>query len=174
MYLNIPRNCHSEINTEYCCAKTKSVERDVILKLTCFTHSLTQKLMQCEIPPILPTGVETDWSPPCCTTAMTPRSLIFNSIKRMFPSSSDIDNNGYLDKHDFECLAVKNTLIEGRGEFSAEAFGKNQVIMKNLWNEIAELADFNKVKTIASPTEDRGKWEEGIVETIEAIILLRG
>lgn len=65
----------------------------------------------------------------------------------MSPSSSspDIDNNGYLDKNDFECLALRNTLIEGRGEFSAEAYGKNQTIMKNLWNEIAELADFNKV-----------------------------
>merc|ERR1712213_204447 len=40
----------------------------------------------------------------------------------------DIDGNGALDKNDFECLAVRNTVIEGKG----------------LWNEIAELADFNK------------------------------
>lgn len=58
----------------------------------------------------------------------------------------DIDNNGFLDKNDFVCLAVRNTLIEGRGEFPAEAYANNQKIMNNLWNEIAELADFNKVK----------------------------
>ncbi|MGZ1137459.1 EF-hand domain-containing protein [Lactobacillus delbrueckii subsp. bulgaricus] len=56
----------------------------------------------------------------------------------------DIDNNGFLDKNDFECLALRNTLIEGRGEWSAEKYSANQKIMSNLWNEIAELADFNK------------------------------
>lgn len=59
--------------------------------------------------------------------------------------SADIDNNGYLDKNDFECLALRNTLIEGRGEFKEDAYASNQKIMTNLWNEIAELADFNKV-----------------------------
>ena len=58
---------------------------------------------------------------------------------------SDIDNNGYLDKNDFECLALRNTLIEGRGEFSSDIYASNQKIMSDLWNEIAELADFNKV-----------------------------
>merc|ERR1712121_328326 len=56
----------------------------------------------------------------------------------------DIDNNGYLDKNDFECLALRNTLIEGRGNFDQAGYENNQKIMANLWNEIAELADFNK------------------------------
>ncbi|MCI2449242.1 EF-hand domain-containing protein, partial [Listeria monocytogenes] len=56
----------------------------------------------------------------------------------------DIDNNGFLDKNDFECLALRNTLIEGRGEFNDAAYANNQKVMSNLWNEIAELADFNK------------------------------
>lgn len=59
--------------------------------------------------------------------------------------SADIDNNGYLDKNDFDCLALRNTLIEGRGEFKEDCYANNQKIMANLWNEIAELADFNKV-----------------------------
>ncbi|MCL4142172.1 UNVERIFIED_CONTAM: hypothetical protein GTU68_013859, partial [Idotea baltica] len=56
----------------------------------------------------------------------------------------DIDNNGYLDKNDFECLALRNTVIECRGNFETSVFENNQKIMRNLWNEIAELADFNK------------------------------
>merc|ERR1712025_1561107 len=46
----------------------------------------------------------------------------------------DIDGNGALDKNDFECLAVRNTVIEGKGE----------------WNEFAELADFNKDNEVSA------------------------
>nr|ACR43475.1 sarcoplasmic calcium-binding protein [Crangon crangon] len=67
-----------------------------------------------------------------------------NRVKYVVRYMYDIDNNGFLDKNDFECLAVKNTLIECRGEWSAEKYAANQKIMSNLWNEIAELADFNK------------------------------
>nr|AJG01361.1 sarcoplasmic calcium-binding protein variant c [Eriocheir sinensis] len=67
-----------------------------------------------------------------------------NRVKYVVRYMYDIDNNGYLDKNDFECLALRNTLIEGRGEFKDEAYATNQKIMNNLWNEIAELADFNK------------------------------
>lgn len=67
-----------------------------------------------------------------------------NRVKYVVRYMYDIDNNGFLDKNDFECLAVRNTLIEGRGEWSAEKYAANQKIMANLWNEIAELADFNK------------------------------
>merc|ERR1712117_585571 len=56
----------------------------------------------------------------------------------------DIDGNGSLDKNDFECLAVRNTVIEGKGDWNEATFKKNQEVMANLWNEIAELADFNK------------------------------
>lgn len=67
-----------------------------------------------------------------------------NRVKYVVRYMYDIDNNGYLDKNDFECLALRNTLIEGRGEFSAETYANNQKVMSNLWTEIADLADFNK------------------------------
>lgn len=68
-----------------------------------------------------------------------------NRVKFVVRFMYDIDNNGFLDKNDFECLAVRNTIIENKGEWNDESYKKNQQIMCNLWNEIAELADFNKV-----------------------------
>jgi len=67
-----------------------------------------------------------------------------NRVKYIVRYMYDIDNNGFLDKNDFECLAVKVTLIEARGEFPAEKFAENKKVMASLWNEIAELADFDK------------------------------
>ena len=60
-----------------------------------------------------------------------------NRVKFVVRYMYDIDNNGFLDKNDFECLAVRNTVIEGKGEWDEARFKKNQEIMKNLWNEIA-------------------------------------
>lgn len=56
----------------------------------------------------------------------------------------DIDNNGYLDKHDFECLALRQTIVEGKGAYCKDKHERNKEIMLGLWNEIADLADFNK------------------------------
>ena len=70
-----------------------------------------------------------------------------NRVKFIVRYMYDIDNNGFLDKNDFECLAVRNTVIETKGKWCEDVFKKNQEIMANLWNEIAELADFNKVST---------------------------
>jgi len=67
-----------------------------------------------------------------------------NRVKFVVRYMYDIDNNGYLDKNDFECLALRNTLIECRGMWEETNYKKNQEIMSNLWNEIASLADFNK------------------------------
>jgi len=67
-----------------------------------------------------------------------------NRVKFVVRYMYDIDGNGSLDKNDFECLAVRNTVIEGKGEWNDATFKKNQEVMANLWNEIAELADFNK------------------------------
>merc|ERR1712091_373917 len=67
-----------------------------------------------------------------------------NRVKFVVRFMYDIDNNGFLDKNDFECLAVRNTVIEGKGNWDEGTFKKNQEVMANLWNEIAELADFNK------------------------------
>ena len=71
-----------------------------------------------------------------------------NRVKFVVRYMYDIDNNGFLDKNDFECLAVRNTVIEGKGDWNEATFKKNQEVMANLWNEIAELADFNKVKSL--------------------------
>ncbi|KAL3273832.1 hypothetical protein HHI36_015259 [Cryptolaemus montrouzieri] len=56
----------------------------------------------------------------------------------------DVDNNGYLDERDFSCLALRATIVEGKGEFSQSKLQEYQHIMMSLWEEIAELADFNK------------------------------
>lgn len=58
----------------------------------------------------------------------------------------DVDSNGYLDERDFACLALRATIIEGKGEFSFSRLQEYQHIMLSLWEEIAELADFNKVR----------------------------
>lgn len=67
-----------------------------------------------------------------------------NRVKFVVRYMYDIDNNGFLDKNDFECLAVRNTVIETKGQWCDKTYAKNKEIMNNLWNEIAELADFNK------------------------------
>lgn len=43
-------------------------------------------------------------------------------------------------------MALKMTLIEGKGEFNYNRYQENLHIMLSLWEEIAELADFNKVE----------------------------
>merc|ERR1712002_731995 len=65
-----------------------------------------------------------------------------NRVKYIVRYMYDIDNNGFLDINDFDCLAVRVTLIEARGDFPADAFASNQKIMKDLWTEIAEYDDF--------------------------------
>jgi len=67
-----------------------------------------------------------------------------NRVKYVVRYLYDIDNNGVLDKNDFKCLAVRNTILEGKGEFPQDRFATNAQIMESLWNEIAELADFDK------------------------------
>ncbi|XP_026495628.2 sarcoplasmic calcium-binding protein 1 isoform X1 [Vanessa tameamea] len=57
----------------------------------------------------------------------------------------DIDNNGYLDAHDFQCLALRTCVLEGKGDCSSSRLQKYQHIMLSLWEEIAQLADFDKV-----------------------------
>merc|ERR1712180_92809 len=67
-----------------------------------------------------------------------------NRIKYVVRYLYDIDNNGVLDKNDFKCLAVRNTIVETKGDFPAERFAANAKVMDDLWNEIAQLADFDK------------------------------
>ncbi|XP_041981885.1 sarcoplasmic calcium-binding protein 1 [Aricia agestis] len=56
----------------------------------------------------------------------------------------DIDNNGQLDSHDFKCLALRSCVLEGKGDCSPARLQKFQHIMTSLWEELSELADFNK------------------------------
>ncbi|XP_032685101.1 sarcoplasmic calcium-binding protein 1 [Odontomachus brunneus] len=65
---------------------------------------------------------------------------VFFIVKYLY----DIDNNGELDKHDFECMALRMTVIEGKGEFNSNRYQENLHIMLSLWEEIADLADFDK------------------------------
>jgi len=67
-----------------------------------------------------------------------------NRVKYVVRYLYDIDNNGVLDKNDFKCLAVRNTILEAKGEFPADRFAANAKVMEDLWNEIATLADFDK------------------------------
>merc|ERR1711970_713363 len=67
-----------------------------------------------------------------------------NRVRYVVRYLYDIDNNGVLDKNDFKCLAVRNTILESKGEFPADRFAANAKVMDDLWNEIALLADFDK------------------------------
>lgn len=67
-----------------------------------------------------------------------------NRVRFVVKYMYDTDNNGYLDVYDFESLALKYTVYEGKGRYNAELHEKNKKIMIDLWSEMADLADFNK------------------------------
>ena len=56
----------------------------------------------------------------------------------------DYDGNGVLDQNDFECLAVRNTILEGKGDWNQDKYEKNKKVMIDLWQQICEIADFDK------------------------------
>ena len=41
-----------------------------------------------------------------------------NRVKFLVRYMWDLDSNGHLNQHDFDCLAVKFTLLEGRGQWN--------------------------------------------------------
>jgi len=101
-----------------------------------------------------------------------------NRVKFVVRYMYDIDNNGFLDKNDFECLAVRNTVIEGKGNWDEATFKKNQEVMANLWNEIAELADFNKDGEVSAEEFMKaiqkncvGKQYEAFPEAFKAFVI---
>merc|ERR1712126_55657 len=67
-----------------------------------------------------------------------------NRVKFIVRYMYDYDGNGVLDRNDFECLAVRNTIMEGKGTWDADKYTKNKDVMINLWNEISDIADFDK------------------------------
>merc|ERR1739844_267263 len=94
-----------------------------------------------------------------CTLDRSYRTMAYswdNRVKFIVRYMYDIDGNGALDKSDFECLAVRNTVIEGKGNWDEAVFKKNQEVMANLWNEIAELADFNKDGEVSTEEFTKG------------------
>ena len=71
----------------------------------------------------------------------------WGNIREKNDGSELIENYLYfysLDKNDFECLAVRNTVIEGKGAWDEAKYKENSEIMAKLWNEIADLADFEE------------------------------
>ncbi|XP_055549630.1 sarcoplasmic calcium-binding protein 1 [Wyeomyia smithii] len=56
----------------------------------------------------------------------------------------DLDNNGFLDNNDFQCMALRATVIEGKGDINQARLTEYRTIMKALWDEISALADFDK------------------------------
>ena len=45
-----------------------------------------------------------------------------NRIKFLVRYMYDLDNNGFLNKNDFDCLAVKFTVMEGRGAWNEKRY----------------------------------------------------
>ncbi|XP_053694010.1 sarcoplasmic calcium-binding protein 1 [Sabethes cyaneus] len=56
----------------------------------------------------------------------------------------DLDNNGFLDNNDFQCMALRATVVEGKGDINQARLTEYRTIMKALWDEISALADFDK------------------------------
>merc|ERR1712123_102688 len=66
-----------------------------------------------------------------------------NRVKFIVRYMYDYDGNGVLDQNDFECLAVRNTVMEGKGDWDPSKYEKNKAVMINLWQQIADIADFD-------------------------------
>lgn len=58
----------------------------------------------------------------------------------------DIDNNGFLDEGDFLCMALRACVVEGKGDCSPSRLEEYRKLMKGLWDEMAALADDDKVR----------------------------
>lgn len=72
-------------------------------------------------------------------------SYVVNNCKLFLITIPDIDNNGFLDNADFECMALRACIIEGKGDCNPAKLAEYQHIMRSLWDEISDLADFDKV-----------------------------
>lgn len=83
---------------------------------------------------------------------------------------TDIDNNGFLDQKDFECMgkkdnfikemrmkkkhdkkyftALRATIVEGKGDCSQQRLDEYQKMMRTLWEDLSAIADFDKVSIL--------------------------
>merc|ERR1711971_438232 len=55
-----------------------------------------------------------------------------NRVKFVVRYMYDIDGNGTLDKSDFECLAVRNTVIEGKGDWNKDGEVSSEEFLKGI------------------------------------------
>merc|ERR1712110_1169671 len=51
-----------------------------------------------------------------------------NRVKFIVRYMYDYDGNGVLDQNDFECLAVRNTILEGKGDWNQDKYEKNKKV----------------------------------------------
>jgi len=56
----------------------------------------------------------------------------------------DIDNNGFLDQKDFDCMALRAAIVEGKGDCNGDRHKQLIDMMRALWKEISDLADDDK------------------------------
>ncbi|XP_026475675.1 sarcoplasmic calcium-binding protein 1-like, partial [Ctenocephalides felis] len=56
----------------------------------------------------------------------------------------DVDHNGYLNRDDFLCTALRSTVRAGLGSVSLSSLQDEQRLMLSLWEEIADIADLNQ------------------------------
>lgn len=63
-------------------------------------------------------------------------------------SSADVDNNGFLDDKDFECMAVRAAVIEGKGAIKQDRMDHYKNLMTTLWQEISDIADEDRVSRV--------------------------
>lgn len=61
---------------------------------------------------------------------------------------SDVDNNGFLDDKDFECMAVRAAVIEGKGAIKQDRMDHYKNLMTTLWQEISDIADEDRVSRV--------------------------
>ena len=59
----------------------------------------------------------------------------------------DVDNNGFLDDKDFECMAVRAAVIEGKGAIKQDRMDHYKNLMATLWQEISDIADEDRVRS---------------------------
>ena len=71
-----------------------------------------------------------------------------NRIKFLVGYLYDLDNNGHMNKNDFDCLAVKFTVMEGRGEWNEKRFG---LVCHQLNKKVGEIKKFLFLVSPATP-----------------------
>ncbi|XP_026470413.1 sarcoplasmic calcium-binding protein 1-like [Ctenocephalides felis] len=67
-----------------------------------------------------------------------------NRVTFLIDHLYDVDHNGYLNRDDFLCTALRSTVRAGLGSVSLSSLQDEQRLMLSLWEEIADIADLNQ------------------------------